>query len=110
MKKRFKTFAPGAGVTARVAPVAILTAAVVLAAGGGPTNDTQQDPHSGHDNNSAPAMLVQVVRNSTGQFVNVNNATAANYQPMFGCVTGPDQGAMGIHYINLNLYGDGGNR
>lgn len=92
MKKRFKTFAPGAGVTARVAPVAILTAAVVLAAGGGPTNDTQQDPHSGHDNNSAPATLVQVVRNSTGQFINVQRHSRQlsadvrmRYRPGPGC-------------------------
>ncbi len=26
---------------------------------------------------------------------------------MFGCVTGPDWGAMGLHYVNLSLVGDG---
>jgi hypothetical protein len=26
---------------------------------------------------------------------------------LFGCVSGPDQGAMGVHYINLALYGAG---
>ena len=50
---------------------------------------------------------VQAVRNATAQFTNVNAATAAGYQPLFGCVSGPDQGAMGVHYINLSLYGDG---
>ncbi len=54
-----------------------------------------------------PAGLVTIVRNATQHYVNVNAATAANYQPLFGCVTGPDHGAMGIHYINLALYGDG---
>ena len=26
---------------------------------------------------------------------------------MFGCVTGPDSGAMGLHYVNLAKVGDG---
>jgi hypothetical protein len=64
------------------------------------------DQHSGHGY-VAPAKLVQTVRESTGQFIDVNAAVAAGYQPLFGCVSGPDQGAMGIHYINLTLYGDG---
>jgi hypothetical protein len=25
----------------------------------------------------------------------------------FGCVTGPDFGAMGLHYVNMSLVGDG---
>jgi hypothetical protein len=65
-------------------------------------------PAQSHDHTaSAPAALVQTVRSYTLQFINVNAATAAGYQPLFGCVSGPDQGAMGIHYINLALYGDG---
>lgn len=65
-------------------------------------------PAQSHDHMaSAPAALVQTVRTNTSQFINVNTATAAGYQPLFGCVSGPDQGAMGIHYINLALYGDG---
>jgi hypothetical protein len=55
----------------------------------------------------APAKLVTTVRGATQQYENVNAATAANYQPLFGCVTGPDHGAMGIHYINLTLVADG---
>jgi hypothetical protein len=58
--------------------------------------------HSQH----APARLVQVVRHNTRQFVDVNNA-GPDYVPMFGCVSGPDHGAMGIHYINGALVGDG---
>ncbi len=65
------------------------------------------DPQQEHDGHSVPAKLVQAVRNATMQYTNVNAATAAGYQPLFGCVSGPDQGAMGIHYINLALYGDG---
>ncbi len=60
----------------------------------------------GHDHN-VPARLVQIVRQATQQFINVNNAGPAGYGPAFGCVSGPDHGAMGIHYINGGLVGDG---
>jgi hypothetical protein len=66
-----------------------------------------QDHHHADNQKSIPAKLVQTVRQSAGQFIDVTMATAAGYQPLFGCVSGPDQGAMGIHYINLSLYGDG---
>ncbi len=55
----------------------------------------------------SPAKLVQVVRDATRQFLDVNAATAAGYVPFLGCVTGPDHGAMGIHYVNVALVGDG---
>jgi hypothetical protein len=62
-----------------------------------------QDNHQ----HSSPARLVQIVRDATQQFVDVNNAGPAGYGPAFGCVSGPDHGAMGIHYINGALVGDG---
>jgi len=49
---------------------------------------------------AAPAKLVRVVREDTRQFIDVNAATAAGYNPFLGCVSGPDHGAMGVHYIN----------
>lgn len=57
------------------------------------------------------ARLVQIVQDATRKYMNVNNATRAGYAPFLGCVTGPDYGAMGIHYVNgalLNgeLYAD----
>ncbi len=47
--------------------------------------------------------LVQIVREATAQYVDVNNATAEGYGPLFGCVSGSDHGAMGIHYIKKSL-------
>ena len=49
--------------------------------------------------------LVQIVREATAQYVDVNNATAEGYGPLFGCVSGPDHGAMGIHYVKKSLLG-----
>jgi hypothetical protein len=82
----------------------IALAATLLAAGDSATNDSEQ-AHAAHG--TAPAALVQLVRDATQQFINVNAATAAGYQPFLGCVSGPDHGAMGQHYVNYALYGDG---
>ena len=60
-----------------------------------------------HDH-AAPARLVQIVRDATRQFLDVNNAgPLGGYGPAFGCVSGPDHGAMGIHYVNGALVMDG---
>lgn len=87
---------------ARIAMLGILTASVTLFAAAG----DNEHSHAAHGN-SVPSKLVDVVRINTRQFIDVNMATARSYSPAFGCVTGPEQGAMGIHYINGDLVGDG---
>jgi len=67
----------------------------------------QDSAHVHSDAQTSPAKLVQIVRDSTKQFINVNAATSAGYQPFLGCVSGPDHGAMGFHYVNGALVGDG---
>src|SRR5271156_2860132 len=51
--------------------------------------------------------LVQIVRNATRRYADVNNAAAAGYEPFLGCVTGQDHGAMGVHYVNGTLLNGG---
>lgn len=46
--------------------------------------------------------LVQIVRQATLRYQNVLNA-GPDYGPALGCVSGPDHGAMGIHYVNGSL-------
>jgi hypothetical protein len=68
-----------------------------------------QEPH-GHlhsDQKDRAGALVRVVREATERFKNVAAAERENYHLMFGCVSGPDYGAMGLHYVNLDLVGDG---
>jgi hypothetical protein len=77
----------------------VLLSGVVI---GMPLFAVGQAPHD----HAAPAKLVQIVREATQQFIDVNNA-GPDYIPLFGCVSGPDHGAMGIHYLNLSLVGDG---
>ena len=102
MRARIKSYsnpfiAPGRSVLIGGALAAAL--AFTLAAG--------QDQHDHAQEGASPATLVEVVRNATRQFVDVNAATLAGYTPLFGCVSGPDHGAMGVHYINTTLVGDG---
>lgn len=58
------------------------------------------------DRNSA-GELVRLVRQSTAQFRDPVVAEAEGYHLLFGCVSGPDIGAMGLHYVNMSLVGDG---
>lgn len=51
--------------------------------------------------------LVKVIRDSTEKFKDVSVAEAEGYSLLFGCVTGPDAGAMGLHYVNMSLVGAG---
>ena len=53
------------------------------------------------------AGLIKSVREATERFKDVRVAEAEGYSLMFGCVSGPDSGAMGLHYVNLPLVLDG---
>jgi len=53
------------------------------------------------------AGLIKTVREATERFKDVFVAEAEGYSLMFGCVSGPDSGAMGLHYVNLPLVLDG---
>jgi hypothetical protein len=51
--------------------------------------------------------LVREVRLATTGFHDVTAAKLAGYGSSGSCVSGPDEGAMGIHYPNGALIGDG---
>ncbi len=51
--------------------------------------------------------LLTVVRQSTERFKDVAVAEAEGYALQFGCVSGPDSGAMGLHYVNASLVNSG---
>ena len=60
------------------------------------------------DQKNQMSEFVRVVRESTKRFRDVSRAEAEGYGLLFGCVSGPDVGAMGLHYVNLELTFDGG--
>ena len=51
--------------------------------------------------------LVRVVREATERFRDVKVAEAEGYGLRFGCVTGGEFGAMGLHYVNFPFVLDG---
>jgi hypothetical protein len=56
--------------------------------------------------NDASALL-KIVRDSTERFKDVAVAEAEGYVLQFGCVSGSDSGAMGLHYVNGNIVASG---
>lgn len=88
---------------------------VLVMAGLLPSHAPAQEPqaplpqHHGQtsEHKTIASDLVKVVRESTERFRDVSVAEAQGYALLFGCVSGPDSGAMGLHYVNLSLVGDG---
>jgi hypothetical protein len=74
------------------AALALISCASATARGSG-------GPHSGP--------LIEEVRRATGHYQDVGAATSGGYAPFLGCVSGPQEGAMGVHYVNGDLVNDG---
>jgi hypothetical protein len=59
------------------------------------------------DQKSQSKTLLKKVRDATERFQNVEVAEADGYQLLFGCVSGDSAGAMGLHYVNMDLVNKG---
>ena len=89
-----------------------LLAGLILSFSAGVSGVRAQDTRtaaSHHVSSHEPSAstLINVVRQSTERFRDVEVAKQEGYGLLFGCVTGPDWGAMGMHFVNLSLFGDG---
>jgi len=62
--------------------------------------------HARADQKQASA-LIKVVRKATERFHDVAVAEEEGYFLQFGCVSGSEYGAMGMHFVNLPLVMDG---
>jgi hypothetical protein len=69
-----------------------------------PARAEQEHSHGGDPQNHG---LAQTVRQITEPYKNVSAAQEAGYALAFGCVSGPESGAMGLHYVNMPLVMDG---
>jgi hypothetical protein len=52
---------------------------------------------------NSQSALLKIVRDSTARFQDVSVAEHEGYALTFGCVSGPDSGAMGLHYVNSDI-------
>jgi hypothetical protein len=70
---------------------------------------TQASPNSEltAEQKSQAKTLLKKVREATERFQNVQVAEADGYQLLFGCVSGDSVGAMGLHYVNMDLVSKG---
>jgi hypothetical protein len=48
--------------------------------------------------------IVEVVRDATHRYRDVANAIADGYAQVPSCVSGPEEGAMGVHYVKGSLF------
>jgi len=51
--------------------------------------------------------LIDEVRQATAQYRDINVAISQNFVPATPCVSGPDQGAMGVHYVLVDRLNKG---
>jgi hypothetical protein len=68
-------------------------------ASGSPAGDPQLEQHGSHSRRSS-SRLVERVREATEAF---RHTIPEEYQQFLGCVSGPEQGAMGVHFVNFAL-------
>jgi len=59
------------------------------------------------DQKAKAGALIKAVRESTERFHDPNVAEGEGYFLKFGCVSGSDAGAMGLHFVNFPLVLDG---
>lgn len=83
-----------------------LLGGLVLASPGSTAVLVQHDHASAAAARKQSSELVRIVRESTERFKDPAVADAENYKLAFGCVSGSDYGAMGLHFVNMSLVGD----
>jgi len=67
---------------------------------------TSQHHESTPSQKNQAGAFVKLVRESTARFKDVSVAEAEDYHLLFGCVSGSDYGAMGLHFANVDLVFD----
>jgi hypothetical protein len=88
--------------------IGVLALLGALPPGGAPAADQAASPHHGltSDQPGSTGGLVRVVREATERFRDVEVAKREGYGLLFGCVSGEDYGAMGLHFVNMALVAD----
>ncbi|HMJ85208.1 MAG TPA: hypothetical protein VK504_18625, partial [Vicinamibacterales bacterium] len=91
----------------RASIAALLLSSSVGTAGAQTHDDHMMTSGSQQKSNPQQSALVKAVRDATERFRDVSQAEKEGYGLQFGCVSGGDYGAMGLHYVNFPLVGDG---
>jgi len=98
-----------------VRELALAAIGAAVLAGGVPAVAHEQNDHAHGAGPAAPATpeqkaraaaLIQAVREATEQFQSSDFAESQGYSLQFGCVSGSDFGAMGLHFVKFSLVDD----
>src|SRR5262249_30683577 len=71
------------------------------------SSSSPQHHSPGPERGSQAGELVRLVREPSARFRGAAVGEGEGYQLLFGGVSGPGAGAMGLHYVNRSLVGDG---
>ncbi len=85
-----------------------VTGALFALAGNGSAHDltSSADQAGHHASRVKPSPLVDKVRAATRRYKNIDVALAEGWVPATPCVSGPNSGAMGVHYVLPDRVGD----
>lgn len=82
--------------------VSVVTLALLLSASLAVAQSTPGgvvDTHEAHGSSEAGESLAARVREATSIYRDINQATADGYTQFGACVSGPEAGAMGVHFV-----------
>ena len=95
---------PGKTLTGRLLP-AVLALAIAQTAGA--QSLAAHGSQSALDGNTSSESLFGKVRAATRRFLDINVATHEGWVPATPCVSGPEAGAMGVHFVLPSRLADG---
>ena len=87
--------------------LALLSVSPLLTLAQDAHSPTSQHREPTPDQKTRASALIKIVRESTERYKDVSAAEADGYALQFGCVSGPDSGAMGLHFVNGGLVNAG---
>ena len=91
----------------RFVPHAVAGVFVLMSCASSPVMAQREHAHASAHQKAKASALVKVVREATERFHDVRVAEKEEYYLQFGCVSGSDHGAMGMHFVNMSLVMDG---
>lgn len=83
-----------------LASILASAAAVSIHARDAQLASTRTDEHASHYGPGKDTSLAAQVREVTALYRDIDQALAAGYKQFGGCVSGPEAGAMGVHFVN----------
>jgi hypothetical protein len=90
-----------------LAPIAGVAASLGIAVAASAAQPTSEHAHAGASPESGLSPLLEKVRKSTARYADINVALREGWVRATPCVSGPSEGAMGVHFIKPDRLHDG---